>query len=538
MVRRSLPDYNDNDLVVGYYRYSSASQNEASIEQQRQLVRRWAKAQGLQVVREYEDAAKTGTNTDRPGFQQMLRELPSIRPASVVVWKNDRLGRDRLDLLRVKHEIRMAGARLHYIEGFSPTDDPDSVLMEGMSDAFAEYYSRVLSVNIRRGVTYNAENALSNGRKIFGFLTGPGKKYVPDPQTAPVVKQMFDDYARGKSMQKIADELNAAGVRTVNDRRFTPKTLNKLLASRAYIGEYSYAGNVIDGGMPQLVDVATFEDVQKRFAVNKRRGAKTKAELSALGDDAPDYWLTGRLFCERCGGPMEGVSGTSKTGRIYRYYYCLNQRKKACTAKSVRKDQIEDRVVEIVESFLDDVEMLASLAVDMAHHYRETHARGQDVLKGLEARRSDVEAKLANFVKAIAMGIMNDTTAQAMASLEEQKKELDAAIQAERVKATLFEDEASIKAFYQRFAHATMDTPETRDLLFDYFVDKIFAGAKTLTIASWFFNGGAEITHEDLAEARKKGEVSEFDTSPRGGDGGNRTPVRRPAPRYSPGAVC
>ena len=63
MVRRSLPDYNDNDLVVGYYRYSSASQNEASIEQQREQVRRWAQAQGLQVVREYEDAAKTGAPT-------------------------------------------------------------------------------------------------------------------------------------------------------------------------------------------------------------------------------------------------------------------------------------------------------------------------------------------------------------------------------------------------------------------------------------------------------------------------------------------
>ena len=106
MAQRSLPDYNDNDLVVGYYRYSSASQNEASIEQQREQVRRWAQAKGLQVVREYSDAAKTGRNTDRPGFQQMLRELPSIRPSSVVVWKNDRLGRDRLDLLRVKHEIR------------------------------------------------------------------------------------------------------------------------------------------------------------------------------------------------------------------------------------------------------------------------------------------------------------------------------------------------------------------------------------------------------------------------------------------------
>lgn len=120
----------------------------------------------------------------------MLRELPSIRPASVVVWKNDRLGRDRLDLLRVKHEIRMAGARLHYIEGFSPTDDPDSILVEGMSDAFAEYYSRVLSVNIRRGGPTTPRTR--NGRKIFGFH-GPDKKYVPDPQTAPVVTQMFDD---------------------------------------------------------------------------------------------------------------------------------------------------------------------------------------------------------------------------------------------------------------------------------------------------------------------------------------------------------
>ena len=120
MAQRSLPDYNDNDLVVGYYRYSSASQNEASIEQQRELVHRWAKAQGLQVVREYADAAKTGINADRPEFQLMLRELPSVRPAYVAVWKNDRLGRNRADLLRVKQAIRMAGARLKLHRGLLP----------------------------------------------------------------------------------------------------------------------------------------------------------------------------------------------------------------------------------------------------------------------------------------------------------------------------------------------------------------------------------------------------------------------------------
>lgn len=521
---RPLPEYNDNKHAIAYYRYSSAAQNEASIEQQRELVHRWAQSAELTIIKEYDDPAKSGTNTNRPGFQQMMREIGTLKPAYLIMWKNDRLGRNVMDVLAAKKAIRDQGCRIHYIEGVSPDEDnPDAFLMELLMDGMAAHYSTSLSRNIRRGLNYNAQRALSNGRKIFGFVTGPDKRYLPDPDTAPLVKQMFDDYSRGISMQKIANQLNTAGVRTINGKEFTPKTLNKMLKNRAYIGEYSYGGHVVEGGMPQLVDDATFENVQKQFAVNKRRGAKSKAELDAMGEDAPDYWLTGRLFCEHCGGSMEGVSGTSKTGRKYRYYYCLNQRKKKCSAKPFRKERIETQVVEIVESFLDDSAMLASLAVDMAHHYRQTHARGQDILKGLESRRNDVEAKLANFVKAIAMGIMNESTAEAMASLEEQKTELDAAIQAEHVKAALFEDEASIGTFYRRFVHATMDAPETRDLLFEYFVDKIFVSANALTIASWFFDGGEEITFADLIKAQETGEVLnvEFNTSPSSGGGGN-----------------
>jgi hypothetical protein len=45
----------------------------------------------------------------------------------------------------------------------------------------------------------------------------------------------------------------------------------------------------------------------------------------------------------------------------------------------------------IVESFLEDTEMLASLAVDMADHYRQAHGRAREILDGLESRRNDVE---------------------------------------------------------------------------------------------------------------------------------------------------
>ncbi|QWW19944.1 hypothetical protein I6B53_02190 [Schaalia sp. 19OD2882] len=49
---------------------------------------------------------------------------------------------------------------------------------------------------------------------------------------------------------------------------------------------------------------------------------------------------------------------------------CLNQRKKKrCSAKTVRKDEIELRVEEITASFVAEPELLASLAVDLADHY-------------------------------------------------------------------------------------------------------------------------------------------------------------------------
>ncbi|WP_454935173.1 recombinase family protein [Actinomyces oris] len=141
----------------------------------------------------------------------MLRDLNKIKPAYVAVWKNDRLAGDRAELLVVKQANGSIGARLHHIEGVSPNDSPDSVLMEGVADAFAECYSLQLSANIRRGQRYDAERALSNGHKISGFAVSTDKHYIPAPETAPIVVQIFDDYVHGISMQKITDHLNAQG---------------------------------------------------------------------------------------------------------------------------------------------------------------------------------------------------------------------------------------------------------------------------------------------------------------------------------------
>ena len=97
------------------------------------------------------------------------------------------------------------------------------------------------------------------------------------------------------------------------------------------------------------------------------------------------------------------------------------------------------------------------------------------------------------------------------------------------------------------WAGPTGTTVETHDQLFEYFVDKIFIGRDQIVIASYYHDSAQPIEFEDLHEALRSGDRSgevrtyarkqEFDTSPSGGDGGNRTPVRRQCNRTSPGAV-
>ena len=522
---RKKTKLNDNNLAIAYYRYSSHSQNEASIEQQRELAHEWADAHGLKIVREYEDAAISGTKEDRPGFQLMLSEVAKIRPNTLIAWKTDRLGRDKYVLAMAKKTIRDAGCEIHLLAENIPTDTAEGILIEGLMEALAEYYSRNLSVHIQRGMDFNAEHANFNGHKVFGFKTEKvdrKRKYVIDPDTAPFVQLMFAKYAEGEPMQSICDEFNEAGLRTSRGNPFGVKTMHRMLKNRAYIGEYRHGEFVVPGGMPALVDEETFDRAQKRLAENKRKGSQRARGMDE--DGAPRYWLTGKLYCGECGETMQGVSGTSKTGRTYYYYYCSAQRKKLCTKKKVKKDWIEDLVTDVLRYIIDDSENLMSLAVDAAVYYKE-HYKETGYLEGLEAKRKEVEKGIANLMKAIEGGALSDTLIERLNQLEAQKASLNDAIQAENVKVSLCEDEHSIKAYFEKFLHADFDNPETRDKILEYFVDKIYLYDEKLVVTSWYSEDKTEITWDMLKGADGdpfvKGEAAEFDCFPLGSTNGN-----------------
>ena len=476
------------------YLFSSHSQNEASIDQQREQAQFYAEKHDLNIIKEYTDRAISGTTDERPGFQQMLAEVAKLKPAVLILWKTDRLGRDRYTLALAKKTIRDAGCSIQYIAEAIPDDSPESVLMEGMLESMAEFYSKQLRQNVVRGMRYNAENALYNGHKMLGYKVDDTKHYIIDEATAPVVQYIFKQYADGKPLTEIADELNVQGVRTMLGREFKVNSLRHILKNKAYTGVYEYSDIKIKDGMPRLVSDELFEEVQKRFERNKH-----KAKTPSIEEDAPRYWLTGKLYCGECGATMHGMSGTSKTGKIHYYYACKNHRKHKCNLRNIPQLQLEVHVVWVLRQLLENSENLASLAVDVATYYKELNA-DNGYIGGLEAELKETEKGINNLIKAIEKGVLSDTVTNRLAELENRKTAIKEAIETERLKQAIVDDGHSIQQYFDKYANADFDDTETRNTILEYFVDKIYVYDDRLVITWYYINNETVIDLDTLTE--------------------------------------
>ena len=130
--------------AVIYARYSSANQTEQSIEGQLHDNYAWAKQHGITVIGEYIDRALTGTKDQRPDFQRMIEDASRKQFEMVIVWKLDRFARNRYDSAIYKARLKKHGVKVvSAMENI--TDSPEGIILEGLLESMAEYYSANLS---------------------------------------------------------------------------------------------------------------------------------------------------------------------------------------------------------------------------------------------------------------------------------------------------------------------------------------------------------------------------------------------------------
>ena len=133
----------------------------------------------------------------------------------VLVWKLDRFSRDRYDSAHYKHILKKNGVRVisakeHISEG------PEGIILEAMLEGYDGFYSAELSEKIHRGQKENALKGKNNGGGVpLGYLLDKKtQKLLVDPVTAPLVVEIFEKYADGKTVRSIVEDFNALGLRT------------------------------------------------------------------------------------------------------------------------------------------------------------------------------------------------------------------------------------------------------------------------------------------------------------------------------------
>lgn len=490
---------NPGNNAICYYRYSSDAQRDVSIIQQKDAAHEYAKDHGYHIIKEYDDPAYSGTRDDRPAFQSMLYEVEKLRPAYLILWKTDRLSRDRIDAVIAKKRLRECGVKIVYVAESIPDDDEATqILMESIYEAMAASFIVSHRKNVMRGMTYNAENALYNGVKILGYVGKTDHKYEIDETTAPTVRRIFKEYAEGVPMQKICNALNDAGLKTNRGNLFTVNALHHILTHRAYIGEYKFGDILIPDGMPRIIDDETFQKVQSRLEANKRGG---KGAIKKLHPEIAieDYWLTGKICCGLCGGTLQGVSGTGKRGGLYYYYSCKNHRKHACTLKNQRKELMEKIVLYTLDDFINDPTLRILIAEKCYAYYQAHNDDGGAYEASIKAQLKDVESKLNNLVNAIEAGIFNNTTAERMNVLENQRSMLNDALLTEQNRKKYDLALNDIVRFLDSLI-GDINDPDTRRRLLEFFIDKIYVYPDKMAMTFHFSDDRRELPFEDTIE--------------------------------------
>lgn len=404
--------------AVIYARFSSSAQREESIDTQVRECTAFAKQQGYEVIHVYADHAKSGRTANRPEFQRMIKEASCGRFQAVILYTLDRFARNRLDSALYKAKLKKSGVRILYAK--QPiSEEPEGIILESVMEGYAEYYSASLARSVKGGMKENALHAKSTGGTFpMGYTRNPDGSFSIVPVEAKVVRRAFELYAQHTSKAEIARILNREGYRKRDGSLFQKRSFDVMLRNPKYYGLYKYDDVTVENGMPPIITRELFEKVQKVLDETSKSKARYKAQ--------EDYLLSNRVYCGCCRSPMIGESGTSHTGKVYRYYKCSARKKTktACTKKQESKEALERVVVSTVADKVltdENIELIADKALAII----EREAAENTAKIALEARLKEVDKSIGNLMKALETGLISETVTNRIADLEKERKTIE-----------------------------------------------------------------------------------------------------------------
>lgn len=370
-----------------------ANDESNSITNQRELIHDYiSRHPDLELCMEGYDDNYTGTNFNRPHFQEMMRAIEDGKIDCIVVKDLSRFGREHIDMGRYlfqqfpNHNIRF----IAITDGYDNVQEDDSAhLLVSVKNLFNDNYCRDTSVKIRSHLDVRRRSGKFIGSfAAYGYLKDPKDKnhLLIDDEAATVVRDIFTWKISGMSNQGIADQLNSLGVLSPMEYKqakgvnygsgykvhakalWSSATVRRILTSVVYLGimeqgkrttpNYKIKREIqrpreewirVEGTHDPIIDQEDFDLVARLLMLDTRTtpGGKTV------------YPLAGLLYCGDCRSSMARRPSTID-GQTYEYYICGGHKNDSskCSRHTIHADRLERAVLNGINIHIQAVSKL------------------------------------------------------------------------------------------------------------------------------------------------------------------------------------
>jgi DNA invertase Pin-like site-specific DNA recombinase len=418
-----------------------------SIENQKMILSDYAAKNGFGNIEFFIDDGFSGVDFERrEGLALMIREVEAGRVATVITKDLSRLGRNYLrtgeliEIIFPSHDVRYIA-----ISDGVDTAQGDNEFMP-LRNWVNEFYARDASKKIRAVKKAQAQKGQRcNGITPYGYMRCPDNKYqlIPDPETAHVVKRIFDMYAQGARITHIQDWLERNKILTIAELEYRRKgksrhkrpaeefiyswpnkTIYGILARKEYLG-HTYTGKstrmsyksrktrknpeeeqyFFPNTHEPLINEETFALARKRAATKHRRTKTNEVDI-----------FSGILYCADCGHKMHFKQSSTIPERHYAYtcgnYRSSRRGERPCTMHYIRKPVISELVLVDMQRVLACVKVNEKGFVQKAMEFGRSQAQKSVEHKRRElnkatARLSEINTIFRKLYEDMALGRIN-----------------------------------------------------------------------------------------------------------------------------------
>lgn len=324
--------------VALYVRVSTTSQMEEgySIEEQKAKLESYCDIKDWHIYKVYTDGGFSGSTTERPALEQLIKDAQSKLFDTVLVYKLDRLSRSQKDTLYLIEDIFLKNniEFVSLLENFD-TSTPFGRAVIGLLSVFAQLEREQIKERMQLGKLGRAKA----GKSMMWAKTSYGYDYNKETGSMTVneyealaVKEIFTSYLAGMSITKLRDKINEEYPK---QPAWSYRTIRGILANPVYCGLNQYKGQTFQGTHKPIISLVDFEQTQRELA--KRQ--QTAKELSNPRPFQAKYMLSGLAQCGYCHAPLKVILGAvRKDGTRFKRYECYQRHPRKTRGVTVYND--------------------------------------------------------------------------------------------------------------------------------------------------------------------------------------------------------